>query len=280
MSNDTYQMIEGVLDRLVDRPDPPPSLEDLADSVGLSAPHFQRLFKRWVGVSPKKFMQYLTLDHARQCLDQQASVLDASLDAGLSGPGRLHDLMVSLVAMTPGEYKQGGRGLDITWGQVDSPFGPCTLFMTRRGLCGLEFGPGAYALERVQQRWPQATYHENPQALASVAGKAFNTDLAGQVQPLSLLVQGSDFQLKVWEALLSIPPGDVTSYGDIARQLQMARGGARTVGAAIASNPVGWLIPCHRVIQQSGALSGYRWGPPRKLAMQGWEAVKREHAAP
>ena len=273
MSNDTYTMIEGVLDQLVQMPDPQPSLTDLANSVGLSEFHFQRLFKDWVGVSPKKFMQHLTLEAAKDRLRASANVLDASYDAGLSGPGRLHDLMINVEAMTPGEYRKGGKGLTIYHGRHDTPFGVCDLFMTDRGICGLEF-PAEDKSSRVMfARWPHADFVEAPSKTRPFIDLVFSRS-AVQTVPgvLSLYLGGSKFQLQVWKALLSIPSGTLSTYGDIAESLHMGRQGARAVGGAVGANPIGWLIPCHRVIRQSGAISGYRWGETRKLAMLGWEA--------
>ena len=275
MSNDTYSLIERVLEELVQMPDPQPSLANLANSVGLSEFHFQRLFTDWVGISPKKFMQHLTIEAAKERLRDSASVLDASLDAGLSGPGRLHDLMISLEAMTPGEYKQGGQGLLIHYGQHQTPFGPCTVFVTDRGVCGLEFSLLEDALKVMQQRWPEAQFSAGSGQTLAVVDQMFasaSRSAQGRRPSLSLFVSGSKFQVQVWKALLAIPAGSVVAYGDIAHHLGMGTAGARAVGTAVGANPIGWLIPCHRVIRQTGVLSEYRWGKSRKLAMLGWEA--------
>lgn len=278
MSNDTYSLIERVLEELVQMPQTQPSLASLANSVGLSEFHFQRLFTDWVGISPKKFMQHLTIKAAKERLRNSASVLDASLDAGLSGPGRLHDLMVSLEAMTPGEYKQGGQGLAIRYGQHQTPFGSCTVFVTDRGICGLEFSSLDGALKAMQQRWPGAQFTADSSQTLAIVDQMFPVEpkSAHKRRPsLSLYVSGSKFQVQVWKALLTIPAGSVVAYGNIAHHLDMGKGGARAVGTAIGANPIGWLIPCHRVIRQTGVLSEYRWGKSRKLAMLGWEASAR-----
>jgi AraC family transcriptional regulator, regulatory protein of adaptative response / methylated-DNA-[protein]-cysteine methyltransferase len=282
MSDDPYSLIARVLEHLVTMPEPQPTLAQLSASVGLSPSHFQKLFKEWVGVSPKKFIQHLSLEAAKTRLRASANVLDASLEAGLSGPGRLHDLMVTIEAMTPGEYKQGGEGLNIFYGQHSTPFGDCTLFLTQRGVCGLEFSSSADALVMMQARWPRASFRQAEEQTGAVVRAAFveATNDAKSGRGLSLYVSGSAFQLQVWKALLAIPSGGLTSYGDIARRLGMGTQGARAVGSAVGSNPIGWLIPCHRVIRQTGALSGYRWGLPRKLAMVGWEASRNEKAQP
>jgi len=275
-------MIARVLERLVAMKEPQPTLDQLSASVGLSPFHFQKLFKEWVGVSPKKFIQHLSLEAAKSRLRDSANVLDASLDAGLSGPGRLHDLMVTMEAMSPGEYKQEGSGVEILYGQHPTPFGECTLFLTGRGICGLEFATKEEALAVMQTRWPQASFVEALVPTGAVVAKAFS-DLPPDGKAdgrLSLYVSGSAFQVQVWKALLAIPTGELTSYGDLAQRLGMGTKGARAVGAAVGSNPIGWLIPCHRVIRQTGALSGYRWGLPRKLAMVGWEASQNEKAEP
>ncbi len=255
-----------------------PSLAEVAGHVGLSEFHFQRVFTRWVGLSPKKFLQVLTLEAAKQSLETSSSVLDAAFDAGLSGPGRLHDLFVSLEAVTPGEYKQLGQGIVIRWGWHESPFGTCLAMATDRGLCGLAFQDdrgreGGFA--DMAARFPEAHLVEDTAFTAPFVAAVFQTPeqrRASLEAPLRLFVKGTPFQVQVWRALLSIPEGTLTTYGSIARA--MGKGGiaARAVGTAVGSNPVSFLIPCHRVIRETGALGGYRWGLGRKLAMIGWEA--------
>lgn len=255
-----------------------PSLADVAGHVGLSEYHFQRQFQRWVGLSPKKFLQVLTLEAAKKSLEASSSVLDAAFDAGLSGPGRLHDLFVSMESMTPGAFKQLGRGLVIHWAWHDSPFGRCLAMATDRGLCGLAFlddrgEEGCFA--DMAARFPEATFVEDRSFTAPFVRAAFSRPderRQGGEGPLKLFVKGTPFQVQVWRALLAIPEGRLTTYGTIARALGKGPIAARAVGTAVGANPISWLIPCHRVIRETGALGGYRWGVGRKLAMMGWEA--------
>lgn len=272
MTRDTYSQIEQVLERLMASPDPTVSLTVLAGELRLSEGYFQRLFTEWAGVSPKKFQQFLSLEAAKERLQASESVLDASLDAGLSGPGRLHDLMVSLEAMSPGEYKNGGAGLQITYGEISTPFGTATIFCTHRGRCGLEFLPMALALGHVQQRWPRADYAYNPDSTQGLSERIFGNGEVVPEQSLALHVKGTKFQLQVWRALLSIPEGQVMTYGSVAEAIGRDRRASRAIGNAVGANPIGWLIPCHRVIRRSGLLGKYRWGAQRKMAMLGWEA--------
>jgi AraC family transcriptional regulator of adaptative response/methylated-DNA-[protein]-cysteine methyltransferase len=253
-----------------------PDLAAAARHVNLSEHHFQRLFTRWAGVSPKRFVQYLTVEHAKSRLATARDVLDVAGTVGLSGPGRLHDLFVTLEAMTPGEYKAGGAGLAIRYGEHETPFGPARIAVTARGICGLQFIDGeSVAVEALRRAWPAAELRRDPAATAPVAERLFRPLAARPGGALALLVKGSNFQVKVWRALLELPLGSLATYGDIAERLG-APGSARAVGTAIGANPVAWLIPCHRVIRDSGALGGYRWGVERKAAMLGWEAA---HAA-
>jgi len=255
-----------------------PSLAEIASHVGLSEFHFQRIFTRWVGLSPKKFLQVLTLEAAKQSLETSSSVLDAAFDAGLSGPGRLHDLFVSMEAVTPGEFKQLCNGLVIRWGWHESPFGRCLSMATDRGLCGLAFlddrgVDGGFA--DMAARFPQARLVEDPAFTAPFVAAVFQTPgqrRATLEAPLRLFVKGTPFQVQVWRALLAVPEGALTTYGTIARALGKGGVAARAVGTAVGSNPISFLIPCHRVIRETGALGGYRWGLGRKLAMIGWEA--------
>jgi AraC family transcriptional regulator of adaptative response/methylated-DNA-[protein]-cysteine methyltransferase len=238
----------------------------------LSEAHFQRLFRRWAGVSPKRFLQYVTAEHVRERLRESRSVLDAALDVGLSGPGRLHDLTLSVDAMTPGEVGRGGADLVIRHGRHESPFGEMFVALTARGVSAMSFA--ADALAELRQRWPNAQFAEDLPAAQAVVDAVF------QNRPLDRLlhVQGTNFQIRVWEALLQIPQGAVVSYGELAKSLG-SPGAARAVGSAVAANPTAYLIPCHRVIRESGVIGDYRWGSDRKRAMLGWEAARSTEAA-
>jgi AraC family transcriptional regulator of adaptative response/methylated-DNA-[protein]-cysteine methyltransferase len=251
-----------------------PDLAAAARHVNLSEHHFQRLFTRWAGVSPKRFVQYLTVEHAKSRLAAASSVLDLAGAVGLSGPGRLHDLFVTLEAMSPGEYRAGGSGLAIRYGVHESSFGPALLAMTERGVCTLRFVEGERdGVAWLRRNWPEAELQQDAAATAPVVERIFQPLASGAGRPLALLVKGSNFQVKVWRALLELPFGSVTTYGQIAARIG-APGSARAVGNAVGANPIAWLIPCHRVIRESGLLGGYRWGPDRKAAMLGWEAAR------
>jgi len=243
-----------------------PSLERVAASAGLSPAHFQRLFKRWAGVSPKRFLQYATAEHARRLLAESRPVLDAAFEAGLSGPGRLHDLTVHVHAMTPGEVRRAGDGVTIRYGGHDTPFGRAIVGVTERGVCALQFGD---ALEDVRRRWPRARFVRDDSAAAEVGARLFD---GGAV---SLDVRGTNFQIRVWEALLCVPPGAAVSYGELARRVGAPRA-ARAVGSAVGANPVAVLIPCHRVLRGTGAFGGYRWGAERKRALLAWESARAD----
>jgi len=275
-----FARIGAALEYLERRAEDQPALEAVAAEVGLSPMHFQRLFTRWVGVSPKKFVQYLTLERAKACLAQSASVLDAAYETGLSGPGRLHDLFVTHEAVTPGEYKRRGAGLTIAYGWADSPFGRALVLTTPRGICGLAFegaeGPQA-AFDDMARRWPQARFVADEAAVATLAPEIFAP--GGDEARLKLVLYGSPFQIKVWDALLRVPPGALVCYEDLARSLGMEKA-SRAVGSAVGDNPISFLIPCHRVIRKSGAISHYHWGRPRKMAMIGWEAARAEGIRP
>lgn len=251
------------------------ALDDLAGRLGMSTAHFQRLFSQWVGVSPKRYQQYLALGHARHLLAERKTVLDTALAAGLSGPGRLHDLFLRWEAMSPGTYARRGAGLTIAWGQFDSPFGPVVAMGTSHGLCGLAFSAetgadGAFA--DLAARWPAAQYAEEPEKLRAWVEAAF-----GGHANVPMQVIGAPFQIKVWEALLGIPPGHVATYAQIAAAIGNPRA-MRAVGSAVGQNPLAPLIPCHRVIASSGALAGYRWGLPVKRALLAWEAARHDAA--
>lgn len=251
-----------------------PDLAAAARHVNLSEHHFQRVFTRWAGVSPKRFLQYLTVEHAKSRLVTAHGVLDAAGTVGLSGPGRLHDLFVTLEAMTPGEYKAGGAGLAIQYGVHETPFGRALIATTARGICGLQFiDDEKSGIEKLRCEWPGAELRPNPAATAPVAERLFGPIASRPGEALALLVKGSNFQVKVWRALLDLPFGSLATYGSIATRIG-GPSAARAVGTAVGANPVAWLIPCHRVIRESGALGGYRWGVERKEAMLGWEAAR------
>ena len=263
----------------IDAAGPGLTLDALAGRMGMSAAHFQRTFSAWVGVSPKRYQQYLALDHARRLLAERFSVLDTALATGLSGPGRLHDLFLRWEAMTPGDFGRGGEGLTIRWGRFDSPFGPVVATGTDRGLCGLAFAAEtgeAAALADLAGRWPGAAYAEDPGALRPWVRAAFG-DPRGRNADTPLVLIGAPFQLQVWEALLRIPSGHVTTYGEIAAAIGRPKA-VRAVGTAVGRNPIGWLIPCHRALRRSGALGGYHWGLPVKRAMLAWEAARADVA--
>jgi len=256
-----------------------PSLDEIAASAGLSPFHFQRLFRRWAGLSPKRFAQYLTATMAERSLRASGTLLDAADAAGLSGPGRLHDLIVSIHAVTPGQLKNRGEGLTIRFGVHPSPFGDCFLAVTERGICQLSFldpNNRERAMADLKRRWTDAIILERPESTRPVAERLFGASRTSRHGPLHLFIQGTNFQVKVWEALLTIPPGAVASYQEIARRIG-APSATRAVGTAVGQNPVSYLIPCHRVIRKSGAFGQYRWGAARKQAMLGWEAARFPH---
>jgi AraC family transcriptional regulator of adaptative response/methylated-DNA-[protein]-cysteine methyltransferase len=276
MATSDYARIERAILYLDAHGQEQPRLAEVAAHVGLSPYHFQRLFTRWAGISPKRFLQFQTLEHAKQLLAERRNMLDATYDAGLSSGGRLHDLFVTLTAMTPGEFKQGGAGLTIQYGLHPSPFGDYLLAVCERGICALRFLTGASSAEVLRElraEWPRATLVEEPGATRPFAERIFPSRTPREIQPLSLFVKGTNFQLKVWEALLRIPSGAVATYEDIARSLQMPRA-ARAVGSAVGDNPIALLIPCHRVIRKTGAFGDYRWGLTRKRAMLTWESAR------
>jgi AraC family transcriptional regulator of adaptative response/methylated-DNA-[protein]-cysteine methyltransferase len=251
-----------------------PEIDAIAEAAGVTATELHHLFRRWAGLTPKAFLQALTLDHARALLRDSASVLDASFEVGLSGPGRLHDLFVTHEAMSPGEWKSGGEGLTIHYGFHPSPFGTALIMATERGLAGLAFadpGEDKAALADMQRRWPKATYVENAAQTAPLARRVFDQKLWRADQPLRVVLIGTDWEVRVWEALLKVPMGRLTTYSDIATKV-CTPAAARAVGAAVGKNPVCFVVPCHRVVGKSGALTGYHWGITRKQAMLGWEA--------
>jgi AraC family transcriptional regulator, regulatory protein of adaptative response / methylated-DNA-[protein]-cysteine methyltransferase len=271
---DDYERVRAVLANLTENWRDQPSLEDLARPVGMSAEHLQRVFSRWAGLTPKAFLQALTLDHARAMLKDSASILETSLEVGLSGPGRLHDLFVTHEGMSPGAYKTKGAGINISYGFHPSPFGLALVMVTAQGLCGMGFsdqGGEAVALEDMQRRWPNAQYTEDSAKTASYAARIFAPDKWRDGQPLRITFIGSDFEIRVWEKLLKIPMGRAVTYGDIATSIDKPKA-ARAVGAAVGRNPISFVVPCHRVIGKSGDITGYHWGLTRKRAILGWEA--------
>jgi AraC family transcriptional regulator, regulatory protein of adaptative response / methylated-DNA-[protein]-cysteine methyltransferase len=254
-----------------------PSLEDLASVLHVSPFHLQRVFSRWAGISPKRFLQFLTVDYAKERLTAAQSVLDAAYDAGLSGPGRLYDLFVTVEAVTPGEYKSQGAGLSISVGRHTTPFGECLLATTARGIVALNFLDSDHTWEEafgeLRKSWPAATITVDPSTTAPLAKRIFAPEV-NHLPPLRLLIKGTNFQVKVWEALLRIPPGAICTYSDVARAIQNPQA-VRAVGGAVGANAIAYLIPCHRVIRQGGLVSDYRWGATRKRALIGWEAAHR-----
>jgi AraC family transcriptional regulator, regulatory protein of adaptative response / methylated-DNA-[protein]-cysteine methyltransferase len=251
-----------------------PSLDDLAVRVKLTPDQLQRLFTRWAGLTPKAFLQALTLDNAKRMLEQSASILETSLDVGLSGPSRLHDLFVTHEGMSPGAYKNKGEGLAVSYGYHPSPFGLALVMVTPYGLCGLAFcdaGGEVAGLADMTRRWPNAQYTEDSAVTAPYAAQLFADQNFRFNQPLRITFIGTDFEIRVWETLLKIPVGKATTYGDIAASVGSPKA-ARAVGAAVGKNPMSFVVPCHRVLGKSGALTGYHWGLTRKKAILGWEA--------
>lgn len=251
-----------------------PGLEEISAQTGLSPAHFQRVFTRWCGLSPKQFLQAITLDHARSLLRDSASVLDAAYEVGLSGPGRLHDLFVTYEAMTPGAYKARGAGLEIRWAFHPSPFGRALVMITEHGLAGLAFADEdgeTEAFEDMAGRWPNAHYVEDAAATAPYAARVFEPGRWDPATPLRVVLIGTDFEVRVWKTLLGIPFGCAATYSDIAERIGRSKA-ARAVGAAVGRNPISFVVPCHRVLGKSGAITGYHWGLTRKRAILGWEA--------
>lgn len=253
-----------------------PEIDDIAAAAGVTPTELHHLFRRWAGLTPKDFLQAITLDHARLLLRDSASVLDAAYEVGLSGPGRLHDLFVAHEAMSPGEWKAGGDGLTLSYGFHPSPFGIALVIATPRGLAGLAFadaGEERAALADMTRRWPKAIYVEDRAMTAPIAQRIFDQARWSAEQPLRVVLIGTDFELRVWETLLTIPMGRATTYSDIAAKIRSPKA-SRAVGAAVGKNPISFVVPCHRVLGKSGAITGYHWGLTRKRAMLGWEAGK------
>jgi AraC family transcriptional regulator, regulatory protein of adaptative response / methylated-DNA-[protein]-cysteine methyltransferase len=271
---DDYDKVRRTLAFITENWREQPSMEAIADHIGISEPHLHHLFRRWSGLSPKTFLQALTLDHARSLLRDSASILDTAYEVGLSGPGRLHDLFVTHEAMSPGDWKAKGEGLKLNYGFHPSPFGEAIGVATDRGLAGLGFvdnGDRASALADMKQRWPKANFFENDEITAPLVARAFDPSLWKPETPLRVVLIGTDFEVRVWETLLRIPFGGAVTYSTLAERLGKPKA-ARAIGGAVGRNPISFVVPCHRVIGKSGSLTGYHWGLTRKQAILGWEA--------
>ncbi len=268
-----YQLMRRAIDLIDADPGRDLTLEEIAGEMRMSPAHFQRIFSRWAGVSPKRYQQWLKLDHAKALLASRHTMLETADRVGLSGSGRLHDMFVRWEAMSPGDYAKGGEGLDILWGWFESPFGPALIMGTERGICGIGFAVEAGAeatMADLKSRWPKANFVEDADTLRPHAEAAFPA--SGEATARLFLI-GAPFQIKVWEALLHVPTGHVTTYSDIARVIGHPKA-VRAVGSAVGRNPISWLIPCHRALRKSGGLGGYHWGLPVKRAMLAWEAAE------
>ncbi|MBN9055593.1 MAG: bifunctional helix-turn-helix domain-containing protein/methylated-DNA--[protein]-cysteine S-methyltransferase [Rhizobiales bacterium] len=274
---DDYATVRRVIEMITEDYREQPGLEGIASRLGQSPTQLQKTFTRWAGLSPKAFLQAVTLDHAKRLLRQEAlPLLETSFEVGLSGPGRLHDLFVTHEAMSPGEWKARGAGLTIRYGLHPSPFGGALVMITDRGLAGLAFTDepdGMDAFEDMASRWPNAYYVEDREATAAYAARIFDPERWNPEEPLRVVLIGSDFQVRVWEALLRIPMGCAVTYSSIADKLGQPTA-SRAVGAAVGRNPISFVVPCHRALGKSGALTGYHWGLTRKRAMLGWESGK------
>ena len=277
-----YDTVRRILAHITENWREQPSIEAIAEAVGATPTDVHHLFRRWCGLTPKAFLQAITLDHAKALLGASASVLDTAYEVGLSGPGRLHDLFVTHEAMSPGEWKLGGEGLQLAYGFHPSPFGEALIVVTERGLAGLGWvstpvdggkaiGGRREALADMMRRWPQAEYRFDPAATAPYTARIFDPAGWSPETPLRVVLIGTDFEVRVWETLLRIPVGRATTYGEVAGHIGKPSA-ARAVGAAVGKNPISFVVPCHRVIGKSGALTGYHWGLTRKRAILGWEA--------
>jgi AraC family transcriptional regulator of adaptative response/methylated-DNA-[protein]-cysteine methyltransferase len=273
-ANDDYDVVRRAIAYISEKWRQQPEVEQIAHAVGVTPDELHHLFRRWAHLTPKAFLQAITLDNARKLLRDSASVLDASYEVGLSGPGRLHDLFVTHEAMSPGEWKAGGEGVTMSYGFHPSPFGLAIVMANERGLAGLGFGdPGEEKsmLADMMGRWPKAAYAENSAQTAQLAARVFNPDLWRPDRPLRIVMIGTDFEVRVWETLLGIPMGKCSTYSDIASKIGKPKA-SRAVGAAVGKNPMSFVVPCHRVLGRSGDITGYHWGLTRKRAMLGWEA--------
>ena len=274
--SEDFQRIEKVIRFIETNFKSQPSLGQMAEIVHLSKFHFQRLFRRWAGISPIQFMQFITLDYTKKRLIESRNLLETAFDAGLSGPSRLHDLFITFEAMTPGDFKKKGAGLKISYGVCDSPFGECLLATTPRGICYFGFiasGQRSETLEQLFDSWPGSEFIERPTAVCPMVENIFKKDRKNTIHPFNLQVKGTNFQINVWKALLNIPRGCLVSYQDVATYMGNPKA-VRAVANAIAINPVAYLIPCHRIIAKSGKIHQYRWGASRKKALIGWEAAR------
>ncbi|MGC4122920.1 MAG: methylated-DNA--[protein]-cysteine S-methyltransferase [Myxococcales bacterium] len=272
-----YHRIEQAIRYLDEHRDEQPGLAEVASAAGLSESHFQRLFSRWAGVSPKRYLQAATAQRALELLADSRDVLDAAFGAGLSGPGRLHDLFVNVYAATPAQVRDGGAGLAVRYGFAPTPFGEAIFGCTERGLCALEFQDDrAAALSELRERWPQARLTRDDEVARGLGQRIFEASRRSRREPLTLHLVGTNFQLRVWEALLRVPFGAATSYEALGERAGVGRS-ARAVGSAVGANAVAYVIPCHRVLRASGALGGYRWGLDRKRAILAWEAAAGLH---
>lgn len=271
-----YDRIEKALDYILNHFKEQPSLEQIAEKVHLSPFHFQRLFQEWAGTTPKRFLQFISLAHAKNLLkEQQATLFEVAHRTGLSGTSRLHDLFVNIEGMTPAEFKNGGKNLVINYSFAESPFGNLLVASTQKGICHMAFGKEENnILEELKIKFPNAALHQKLDMVQQNALFIFQNDWS-RLPEVKLHLRGTDFQLKVWEALLKIPMGKLSTYGEIAKEIGQPNA-SRAVGTAIGSNPVAFLIPCHRVIQSTGHFGGYMWGPTRKAAIIGWESAKTQ----
>ena len=275
-ASEDYERIEKAIKFLETNFSRQPGLKEIAAHIGLSEFHFQRLFSRWVGISPKRFLQFLTKEYAKHLLEESANLLDVTYESGLSSPGRLHDLFVNCEAVTPGEYKNKGQGLTIRYGFHPSPFGECLLVTTERGICGFFFVKNRDRkdpLSELRYFWQQADVVEDPDASGDLIDRIFNPSFSDTGPPLHLVLNGTNFQIKVWEALIKIPFGAVVTYEDVAIQVGIP-GATRAVGSAVGKNPISFIIPCHRVIRKTADFGNYGGGTARKKAILGWEAAR------
>jgi AraC family transcriptional regulator of adaptative response/methylated-DNA-[protein]-cysteine methyltransferase len=273
---DDYKRIEQAIQFLEGCFQNQPSLDEIAAKVHLSKYHFQRLFKRWAGVTPSQFLQYLTIEYAKERLKEAQSILGTTLDVGLSSPSRLHDLFVTFEAMTPGEYKTRGAGMEVRYGFHPTPFGECLLAATERGICALRFilpVSRDEVLTHLKREWQQAHFVERPTVTQSIVYRIFAAVQTNDMRTLHLVVKGTNFQIQVWRALLAVPPGAMVTYQDVAGYVSTPAA-TRVVANALAKNPIGYIIPCHRVISKVGKAHRYRWGAVRKKAIIGWEASR------
>ena len=274
-----YERIERAIHFIKENRRKQPGLAEVAEAVGMSPYHFQRTFREWAGVTPKHFLQFLNVEYAKRILTEtHASLLDAAYETGLSGTSRLHDLFINIEGMTPGEYKRGGENLRINYSFATTPFGDIIIASTAKGICALEFvtSDRMEAFSSIQRRFPNARFYQTVDAIQQNAIFFFTQDWS-QLQKIKLHLKGTDFQLKVWEALLKIPMGGMTTYGDIAASIEKPKA-CRAVGTAVGDNPVAFLIPCHRVIRSTGEFGNYHWGTERKELILGWEAAKKEES--